>query len=91
MANSSNHKVTSSDVQNICADLLSKYFDVFGVTSLQPINGNPMAIQLESDYFLNFSRCIRSTQFAYHDQVRIQLGNTVVGGIIESVQGLNEW
>ena len=91
VANPSKHKVTSWDVQNICGDFLSKYFHVFGVTSLQPMNCNRMAKQLESDFFLNFSRCSRSTQFAYHDQVRIQLGNTVVGGIIESVQGRNEW
>ena len=78
-------------MQNICPDILSKYFDVFSGTSLQPINGNPMAIQLESDFFLNFSRCNRSTQFAYHDQVRIQLGHPVVGGVIEPVLGRNEW
>ena len=75
--------ITPSDLQQICADLLAEFSDVFSDTSLQPMNGTPMDIQLESEckpFCVHSSRCI---PFGDCDQVKLQLDTLVADAVTE--------
>ena len=82
---------TVDKINEIKAELLAKFKDVFDDTTLKPMNGAPMDIVLEDDATPHRVHTARSIPFAYRDQVKVQLDGMVSNGIIEPVTEPSDW
>ena len=73
------------------ASLLAEFADVFSEQSLQPMNGEPMRIELQENAKPFCINAARTIPYGFRDQIQSQLDDMVRDNIIEPVTEPSEW
>jgi len=79
------------DLSRIREELLHEFADVFDDSTLKPMNGPPMDIQLTNDARPSHINGARAIPYAFRDQIKTQLDDMAAEGIIEPVSEPADW
>ncbi|XP_065190896.1 uncharacterized protein K02A2.6-like [Sycon ciliatum] len=82
---------SSADIADVKTQLMQEFADVFDDSQLKPMAGPPMEIKLQSDATPTRVNGARAIPFAFRDQIKSQLDDMVINGIIEPVTEPSDW
>ena len=79
------------DVDQVRQQLLVEFSDVFDTSSLKPMHGPAMNIELQADAKPSCVHSSRPIPYAFRDQINAQLDEMVANHIIEPVSEPSSW